>query len=766
MFIGVSPGKMSNDIEIIKEFLVESFENLGQLDQDLVALESEPENTEIINQIFRTVHTLKGTSGFFDFKTLEAVSHVGEDLLDSLRSSQLKVSSEIITNLLNLSDALRSILVNIDTQGTEGEETYETLKDSLIVLNTLKSENVAHEESLQNDATKELDELELAFLEAKKSYEQEACVETATTNQIVKFDNEKETVLSPSSEIKKQEITDTAIRVDINLLDKLMNLVGELVLARNQILQFTRKHSDLTLSSTSQRLNLLTTELQEGIMRTRMQPIATAWNKLPRILRDISTNCGKQVRLEMQGESTELDKTIIEAIKDPLTHIIRNAVDHGIESPENRMLKGKSPEGVLKLNAYHEGGQVIIEIKDDGAGLNTERILNKAISKGIISAEKASKISDNEIFRLIFLPGFSTSEKITNISGRGVGMDVVRSNIEKIGGSVDVLSSEHLGSTFIIKIPLTLAIIPALLVSARNKRYAIPQVNLLELLRIKEGEASEKIKNINGSSFYTLRGKLLPLVKLEYELHGEKSESKPQYLDSETINIVVVHADNNQYGLVVDQIHDTEEIVVKPLGKLLKNVNTFSGASIMGDGTIALILDLVGIAEKALITKKETSITQEEVELEIDKQKLLVFKLGENQRGAIPLEQVYRLEVFNTEQLELSAGQLAVQYRGGILPLIDLREIILGVDLTFKGKIRAFVLKQGNSYIGFIVDQVLDVISQDLKTESTITKPGISGSAIIEGAITDLIDIPSILKAAHFNHSQNEHNPLEDKCSM
>lgn len=790
---------MSETDETVKEFLVESLENLEQLDRELLDLESDPSNLDTINKIFRIVHTVKGTCGFFDFKKLEKVSHVGENLLDSLRSEHVQVTEDTITGLLRLSDTLRELLSNIEQSGNEGDGDYSSLIEVLNELNdptttasntnaTKAAPNPKHQDViyLTNAIVQETDsphytdnigpttnnheepEIDLDQMFAIAQAERDALL-VEDASQLIQpspsgaKENENNspptsrTAVGPTStsnnqEPKKSELADTTLRVDVTLLDKLMNLVGELVLARNQILQFTKKQNDGEFASTSQRLNLITSELQEGVMRTRMQPISTVWNKLPRIVRDISHSCGKQVNLEMQGKETELDKTIIEAIKDPLTHIIRNSVDHGIESPDRRAAAGKVTEGTLLMRAFHEGGQVIIEISDDGAGLSTERIRNKALEKGLIASDKAALMSDAEIHRLIFLPGFSTAEKVTNISGRGVGMDVVRSNIERIGGAVDVASQFSKGSKFTIKIPLTLAIIPGLIVTTKGNRYAIPQVNLLELVRIEGEQIQKSIERIQGSDFYRLRGKILPLVYLDEQLALSTAESPTSSKKANILNLVVVRGDNHQFGVVVDAIHDTEEIVVKPLGRLLKGISSFAGATIMGDGQVALILDIVGIARKAQIAKKEASVqTHENLNADgtkaEERKKMFVFEIGKNRRAMVPLENVYRLEEFPLEKLEHAGDHLVVQYRDRILPLVDLREIFGAHPSRNELNVRAFVYCNGEQFVGFLVERIIDIVEQSVKVESPYRKAGLIGSGVIQGKVTDLLDLQAILKS-------------------
>lgn len=762
--------------ETIREFLVESFENLDQLSQDLIALEEDPSSQDVINRIFRIVHTIKGTCGFFEFKNLEAVSHVGENLLDSLRDGKIQVCEKIISALLQLGDALRSMMVNIEEQGTDYVGDYSDLIELLTELNQADSrarhpadavpqmsevvESSNREEPGTDMQASEEEDLERLFSQACRDYAEHKAVDSTPAAVVeTSFPAEAavpemrqgvESQKAPSGEEpRKSEIAETSLRVDINLLDRLMNLVGELVLARNQILQFTKNHGDGDFVSTSQRLNLITSELQDGVMRTRMQPIANVWNKLPRIVRDVAHACGKQVRLEMFGKETELDKTIIEAIKDPLTHIIRNAVDHGIESPDIRLRAGKGPEGTLTMKAFHEGGQVIIEISDDGAGLNTERIRRKAIEKHVVSAEKVARMGDQDIHRLIFLPGFSTAEKVTNISGRGVGMDVVRTNIERIGGTVDVAAHARGGTVFTIKIPLTLAIIPALVVTAAGNRYAIPQVNLLELVRIEGEQIRERIEELQGSFFYRLRGKLLPIVRLRSELALD-SASTDIRTGEQVLSIVVVRADNHQFGLVVDEIHDTEEIVVKPLGKLVKGVPAFAGATIMGDGQVALILDVVGLGRNARISKEDgmpgTDEKSAETVSSASRQKFLIFQLEDGRRAAVPLEAVHRLEEFSREQLEVAGESTVVQYRDGILPLVDLQKALSGARSEHLDVVRAFVYQHGQVTVGFTVKRILDIVEQAIKLERPSRRRGLLGSAIIQERVTDVVDLNSVLR--------------------
>ncbi|MGA9931951.1 MAG: chemotaxis protein CheW, partial [Terriglobales bacterium] len=556
-----------------------------------------------------------------------------------------------------------------------------------------------------------------------------------------------------------QSAADRTIRLDVSLLDQLMNLVGELVLARNQILQFANSTEESGLLVTSQRLNLITTELQEGVMKTRMQPIGNIWSKFPRTVRDLALGCGKQVRVEMEGQETELDKTLIEAIKDPLTHLVRNAVDHGIEAPEVRQAAGKNPEGRLGLRAFHESGQVNIEISDDGAGLDQERIRIKALQKGLISADQAGRLTDREIVNLVFLPGFSTAEKVTNVSGRGVGMDVVKTYIEKIGGTVDLQSKRGEGVMVRMKIPLTLAIIPALIVTSAGERYAVPQVSLLELVRVEPGAERKGIEMIHGAPVYRLRGRLLPLVYLNRELQVQV-ERQENDAESRAVNIVVLEADGRQFGLVVDEINDTEEIVVKPLSKHLKNISVYAGATIMGDGKVALILDVLGVAQGSRVLAEgrahsQVDEAQATAEAADGKKKLVLFTGPGGSRMAVPLELLARLENIPGSQVERAGNQWVTQYRGQILPLIRVSHALEerrqmapagdALSLPTTAMLQVLVLESGEQSFGLVVSQILDIVESTLEPQSPATRAGVLHSSVIADRVTELLDVPALL---------------------
>ena len=519
--------------DLIKEFLVESIENLDRLDSELVKLETDPSSQELLSSIFRTIHTIKGSCGFLGFSKLEKVAHVGESLLSRLRDGKLSLTPEFTSGLLAMVDAIRTMLGEIQTTEQDGNETYPDLIESLNRLQQQSQDTPtksAQEQTpkdagkkRQGGSPKEGAGNPVPAAAAPNQTVQPSPSVPASSSPSSAAPEESQTAQHTQDESRSKNGVAETIRVDVHLLNRLMNLVGELVLTRNQITQFSARLSDANLVGPTQQLNLLTSELQEEVMRTRMQPISNVFDKFPRVVRDVATAQGKQVLIEMEGKETELDRSLLEAIKDPLTHIVRNSVDHGIELPDQRVARGKRPEGHLKLRACHEGGQVLVEISDDGAGIDTTRVKNKAIERGVITAQQAGRMSESEILNLVFLPGFSTAEKVTNLSGRGVGMDVVKTNIDRVNGSVDLQSYLGKGTTIRIKIPLTLAIVRAVIIQSNGNRFAIPQVNIQELVRLDADRVRTEIESVRGVPVYRMRGRLLPLVYLSGELKlGQK----------------------------------------------------------------------------------------------------------------------------------------------------------------------------------------------------------------------------------------------------
>ncbi len=726
---------MSELDEVVGEFLVESYENLDRYDEELIALERVPGDLEILDSIFRTIHTIKGTCGFFGFSTLESVTHVAETLLDRLRTGELAVTEEIASALLTTGDTVRRLLEAIEATGEESDDDCAALVAELERLDT--TGEPAGAPSAAGVSGGDPGEATAAPAQAGAPSDTSDSEDAASGAD------------APAGAPSPGGLAETTVRVDVGLLDDLMNLVGELVLARNQIVQLVAEDPDGEFAGASQRLNLITTELQEGVMKTRMQPIGHVWNKLPRVVRDLAVTCDKQVDLAMEGRDTELDKSLIEAIKDPLTHLVRNAVDHGIEPRAERRAAGKPDVGRLTLRAFHEGGQVNIEISDDGGGIDLSTIREKAVAKGIAGADEVARMGEREVANLVFAPGFSTASQVTNVSGRGVGMDVVRTNIERIGGTVDVSSELGAGTTFKIKIPLTLAIVPALVVGVDAERYAIPQLSLVELVRLEGDAAREGIELVHGAPVHRLRGQLLPIVHLGRELGRVEG-----VCERDVLNIVVLHADGERFGLVVDEIHDTQEIVVKPLGSHLREATLFAGATIMGDGRVALILDVLGVAERAQVVSesRERSARSHDDEPSVGgdaRRSLLLVAVGEDRRAAVALSEVARLEEFEPSAIEWAGSHEVVQYRGDILPLVRLSEALgVATTSTANDTVEVVVHRHGDRQVGLVVSEILDVVDDHLSLDGTACRPGLLGSAVIDGHVTDVVDVDTVVATA------------------
>jgi len=731
--------------QLINDLIVESAEGLDRFDQEILLLEKAQGKTDSFNIIFRVIHTIKGTAGCIGLGKIESVAHVGENLLSLLRDGKIQLSPPMISALLEYSDALKEILKCLQQTGKQGDKDYASL---LQTLQRLQSGEPAAEPAPKIVTAP-------AAAPAAENWglftDEPAPGETTILPVVPAPAPVVETMPTVENNPVKAAVpvSESAIRVEVGQLDKLMNLVGELVLARNQILQFTGDAVEPALHHASQRLNIITTELQESVMKTRMQPIENIWAKFPRIVRDVTHELDKKIQLVMEGNETELDRTIIEAIKDPLMHILRNSIDHGIEKPEARVKAGKPEMGLLTLRAFHEGGQVNIEIMDDGAGINVARVKQKAVEKGLITAEAAARLADREVFHLVFLPGFSTAEKVTNVSGRGVGMDVVKTNIEKIGGSVDIFSEAGQGTTLKIKIPLTLAIIPALIITTGNERFAIPQVNLLELVRLEGEQARGGIEMLYGLPVYRLRGQLLPLIYLNRELALPAAGTV-----TDVVHIVVLQADGQQFGMIVDAINDTEEIVVKPLGKQLKGIPCFAGATIMGDGRVALILDVLGLAQgsKVIAESRDRAVSGLPAEQAgtDTRQTLLLFNAGKNNRLAIPLSMVARLEEFPLNSIERAGDQDVVQYRGQILPLIQVSNYLTQPETAGprQDPVQVVVYSESGRSVGLVVSEISDIVDEAITVRRDAPRRGIIGSAVINEKVTDLVDVPGIIRVA------------------
>jgi two-component system, chemotaxis family, sensor kinase CheA len=685
--------------DLLTEFLTETAENLETVDNELVRLERDPNDKRVLDNIFRLVHTIKGTCGFLGLPRLEAVAHAGETMLGEFRDGKIKVTPKRVTLILQALDCIKVILNALEktTQEPEGS-------DAALIAKL----NAA---SVGDDV---LDD--------------EVSASQAVADTPAMADDSNDT--DDNSHKNNQ-----TIRVSVNLLEDLMNLVSELVLTRNQLTQMVRKSENLELTGPVQRLSQCTTELQEGVMKTRMQPIGNAWAKLPRVVRDLGVELKKKIDIDMRGADTELDRQVLELIKDPLTHMVRNSADHGIELPAVRAAAGKPEMGRINLNAYHQGGQIVIEVSDDGRGLNIERLREKAVQSGLVSAAEAELMSDTHVQKFIFHPGLSTADAITSVSGRGVGMDVVKSNIEKIGGTIEVASTAGRGTRFAIKIPLTLAIVSSLIVAANEERFAIPQISVLELVRAAD-DSDYKIERINDTPVLRLRNRLLPLIFLKdiLKLPNEKEAAE--------VFVVVTQVGSFAFGIVVDQVFDTEEIVVKPVSPLLKHLAVYSGNTILGDGSVIMILDPNGMAN--VVTKiehdNEESIRQAAANdsTAVEHENMLVFHAGDAVPKAVPLSLVARLEELPVETIEYAEGRPMVQYRGSLMPLVF-------VDKTCKlresGRQPVLVFVDGGMTMGIAVDEINDIVDVSLNIELSADRNGRVGTAVVAEKVTEVLDV-------------------------
>jgi two-component system chemotaxis sensor kinase CheA len=850
--------------DLLSEFLTETNENLAVLDVELVKLEQNPNDIDLLSNIFRLVHTVKGTCGFLGLPRLESVAHAGENVLGKVRDGELEVTPQAVTLILACLDRIRSIMGDLEASGTEpagddselikslnafadggkaaapaaapaptpaaapaapapevksGASIYEQIGgmgtvDAVVevmfnrVMGDLRLKSVFEGDSIDHVqgymrehlakmcggpdtsaphpiagramSDEQFDAL-CGHLQAALNTLEVPQQIAAMIMGMVYAGREEATGSAPAiveaapppveakpvkaaapkkeagdGEAKESAIANQSIRVNVELLENLMTMVSELVLTRNQVLQILRKHKDSEFAAPLQRLNHVTSELQEGVMKTRMQPIGNAWAKLPRIIRDLSHELKKKIDLVMIGQETELDRQVLEMIKDPLTHMVRNSADHAIETPEERRRAGKPETGKITLNAYHEGGHIIIEVVDDGKGLALDKIKAKILQNNLATEAELENMSDQQIQQYIFKAGFSTAAKVTSVSGRGVGMDVVRTNIEKIGGTIELRSVEGKGTTFSIKIPLTLAIVSALVVECANERFAIPQISVVELVRASPtGEL--KVERINDTPVLRLRNKLLPLVSLREKLKLEAESDR----SSDDTFIVVTQVGTYQFGIMVDRVFDTEEIVVKPVAPILRHIEVFSGNTILGDGSVIMILDPNGIAA----TSGQISMGDAE---QAEKQALrsrahgdeavplLLFRAGQGAPKAVPLALVARLEEIERNTIEHSNDRLVVQYRGQLMPLVPLEGY---PDVTGKeGRQPVLVFSDRDHSMGLMVDEIVDIVEAKLNVDLAAETPGRIGSAIIAGQATDIIDTGFFLSQAFADWFGSRHD--------
>ena len=725
---------MDDTDEIVQEFLVESHENLDQLDRDFVQLEREPQSRELLASVFRTIHTIKGTSGFLAFSRLEALTHVGENLLARLRDGKLVMTPPIADALLAMVDGVRELLASIEADGTEGAVDVQA---AVTAIQQLLDGGAA----VQPTPDPAPEPLPVPAPEPMPQPVPEPMPQPVPEPMPQPVPEPEPSPSAPAS--TKRNVAEASIRVDVDLLDTLMRQVGELVLSRNQIVRQAGLLDDVDLLRASQRLNLIASELQEGVMKTRMQPIDHLWSKLPRVVRDLGAACGKQVSLEMVGRETELDRTLLEAVKDPLTHLVRNAVDHGLEAPDRRVAAGKAAEGMLTLRAFHEGGQVVVEVTDDGAGIDPEKIRAKALEKGLRRPEQLAQMSAAELLQLVFAPGFSTAAAVTNVSGRGVGMDVVKTNIEAIGGAIEIESVLGRGTTCRLRIPLTLAIVASLTIECAGDRYAIPQVSLQELVSLDAERAARSIETVGGAEVYRLRGSLLPLVRLSQVL-----DVTAERQDGHVV-IAVLQADGRRFGLVVDRVLNTEEIVVKPLSTRLKSIGVYSGATILGDGQVALILDVQALAKNALRADalEREQDTALDTAADREAERVLLAGVGDGRDVAIPLSMVTRLEQVPASTVERVGSREVIQYRGEILPLLRLGHHLRTVAGDSREHLLLVVYSSGGRSVALVVDQVRDIVD-GAQVRSDIDDQGLVGSAVIRDRVVELLDVRAAILAA------------------
>jgi two-component system chemotaxis sensor kinase CheA len=746
--------------DLLREFLTETNESLDTVDVELVRFEQEPNNAKILDNIFRLVHTIKGTCGFLGLPRLEVLAHAAETLMGKFRDG-MPVTEEAVTLVLFTIDRVKDILAELERQEREPEGSDVDLITALEQMAAGKSAPARSAAANYTVGTLvpqvlerplhpgevSLDELERAFRETPGPTPAKSPVERTAPAPKPPPDKDKIVVEKDDDEKGESKVAGQSIRVNIDTLENLMTMVSELVLTRNQLLDLVRRHEESEFKAPLQRLSSVTAELQEGVMKTRMQPIGNAWQKLPRIVRNLATELGKDIELEMHGADTELDRQVLERIKDPLAHMVRNAADHGLESPAERRAAGKSEKGTIRLTAYHEGGHIIIGISDNGRGLDLARIKRKALAIGAASEADIDKMSDSRIQEFIFMPGFSTTEKVTSVSGRGVGMDVVRTNIDQIGGTIDVKSVAGEGTSFTIKIPLTLAIISALIVQVGAQRFAIPQVAVEELVRV-HAKSEHRIERIKDAAVLRLRNKLLPLVHLRSLLKMDDGATIP-----EKGFIVVVQVGNQTFGIIVDGVFHTEEIVVKPLATRLRHINMFSGNTILGDGSVIMIIDpngavqTIGAVLKATdVARRDAAAQSNQAETPADLTSLLVFRAGTPELKAVPLSLVTRLEEIDCRKIELSNGRHMVQYRGQLMPLVRMNDAvrIKGGDATQS----LLVFSDSLHSMGLAVDEIVDIVEDKLNIEVSSDRPGILGSAVIRGQATEIIDVGHYLPLA------------------
>lgn len=769
-----------HDADLINEFVEEAREHLGDVEMQLLQIEAMGENIndDLVNTVFRAIHSVKGAAGFLGLTQINNVSHRLENVLGKVRDHQLVPDPFNVDVMLKAADRVRGLIEAIDTSnetdntelcdkldallagGTEGEAEAAPAEAAVAVAEeTKESEAAATDESTESapssDAVEKSAQASLEVAESGVEAAKEAAPAKAAPKPAPKAPVPTKTSTPP----------DSTIRVSVRVLDQLMNLAGELVLSRNQLLRVLGEqvNNGTNLDAITSGLDQVTTELQETIMQTRMQPIGNVFNKFPRVIRDLSATLGKNINLRMEGNEVETDKTIVEAIADPLTHLVRNSCDHGIETPDARASAGKNTTGQVLLRAFHQAGKVMIEIVDDGAGMDPVKLRKLAISKGVITEEVAESMNDHDAVNLIFAPGFSTAEAVTDVSGRGVGMDVVRTNIEKLGGSVEVESQLGYGSTIRITLPLTLAIVPSMIVSVDDRPYALPQANIVEL--VQTGGKEKRIEKVSNAEVLRLRGSLLPLVRLRETLGLAKAELSAD--ENKEQQLVVVEAGRTQFAVAVDRVLDSEEIVVKPLGRHLSSLPLLAGSTILGDGRVAMILDAAGVAAQTKVASEAESqqpmAEREDFDEETgDLQRLVLLSVSDNDHFAVSMDIVSRIERVRVDSLDSVGDRKVLQYRGGTLPLLGINESIEVTEVEETEHIHVVVFKVYGHEVGLIAPRLDDIRDCDLRMSDDSCQPGVAGVSVIDGRTTRILDLYGMTEIARPEWFENDGTTSEE----
>ena len=730
---------MENFDEILTEFALEAREILDQLDSDFVLLEASPTDKKLIGNIFRGLHTLKGSSGFFSFKRLEKISHAGESLLGKIRDGQLSLDIHKSNVLLQMIDVLRTIIEGIEKSKTEpaGEDALLISAIGNLARGNDQIVNDNASQPLVADVIQPMPDVVINSADLS---------DTEVSSNLTNTDNLNP---PPTQEIQETQENNTPVRINLDTLDKLMNLASEMVLARNRLLPFADNSADLQFANTVHSIDLLTLELQERMMKMRMQSISHVWSKFPRLIRDAANQTNKKVTLIQNGADTEIDRSLLDAIRDPLMHIIRNSVDHSIEEPDVRIRKGKPDTGQIILNASHQNGMILIEVSDDGAGINLELIKRRAIERKLISPEIAAQLSKSELIDLIFQPGFSTKEAVSNLSGRGVGMDVVKTNITNIGGTIDITSEPDMGTQIQLKIPLTLAIIPALFITCADQVFAIPENRIIELVKLSPTSQADEFQNFHGIPVFKLRNQLLPLIYLDKVLELKATTST---LDDD-IYIVLLQSGSTYFGLAVASVDNIQDIVVKPLGGTLNDIPYFAGATIMGNGRVSLILDIDNIALHSGFSKQDLSTLNKEKQLDtnppIEMMGILVFEIAGLERMAIPLDRLRHIDILDLEQTQMQGDKEVLYLNKELFYVIQLNQFVNGADTHHFSKskhVPALTCVSNQRLYSLVVEHVVEIIQVPKQLiESATPQKGIEGYAIWNDQVINILDLDEIL---------------------